>query len=166
MDKKNAGQIHFFGKDLDCFSEREMSALRLSEMGFVFQQMHMLKNLSIYDNIVLPAFQLHGNKSRKKREMSSERAKELMQKLGIREIAENDINEVSGGQLQRACICRSLINYPKIIFADEPTGALNQQTSKEVIQELIQISRGFSSAMADGSSQATGFARAIRAPTS
>ena len=63
----------------------------------------------------------------------------LMKKLGISNIADNDINEVSGGQLQRACICRSLINNPKIIFADEPTGALNQQTSNEVMKEFNRI---------------------------
>ena len=62
-----------------------------------------------------------------------------MHKLGISDIAENDVNEVSGGQLQRACICRSLINRPKMIFADEPTGALNQQNSKEVMKELNRI---------------------------
>ncbi len=62
-----------------------------------------------------------------------------MHKLGISDIAENDITEVSGGQLQRACICRSLINNPKMIFADEPTGALNQQNSKEVMKELNRI---------------------------
>ena len=64
-----------------------------------------------------------------------------MRKLGIIEIAENDITEVSGGQLQRACICRSLINQPKMIFADEPTGALNQQNSKEVMRELNRINQ-------------------------
>ena len=64
-----------------------------------------------------------------------------MQKLGISEIAENDINEVSGGQLQRACICRSMINNPKIIFADEPTGALNKQNSIEVMEELNRINQ-------------------------
>ena len=66
-------------------------------------------------------------------------AVELMHKLGITEVADNDINEVSGGQLQRACICRSLINRPRIIFADEPTGALNQQSSSEVMKILNQI---------------------------
>ena len=62
-----------------------------------------------------------------------------MKKLGIEEIADNDINEVSGGQLQRACICRSMINAPKMIFADEPTGALNRQSSNEVMEELCKI---------------------------
>jgi ABC-type dipeptide/oligopeptide/nickel transport system ATPase component len=65
--------------------------------------------------------------------------KELMRSLGIIEIADNDINEVSGGQLQRACICRSMINAPKMIFADEPTGALNRQSSNEVMEELCKI---------------------------
>lgn len=62
-----------------------------------------------------------------------------MRKLGIIEIADNDISEVSGGQLQRACICRSMINHPKVIFADEPTGALNRASSDEVMDELIKI---------------------------
>ena len=62
-----------------------------------------------------------------------------MQKLGISGISENDITEVSGGQLQRACICRSMINHPKIIFADEPTGSLNKQNSIEVMEELNRI---------------------------
>ena len=62
-----------------------------------------------------------------------------MRKLGIIEIADNDINEVSGGQLQRACICRSMINKPKMIFADEPTGALNRTSSEEVMEELAKI---------------------------
>ena len=62
-----------------------------------------------------------------------------MRKLGIIEIADNDINEVSGGQLQRACICRSMINNPKMIFADEPTGALNRTSSDEVMEELAKL---------------------------
>ncbi len=62
-----------------------------------------------------------------------------MRKLGIIEIADNDINEVSGGQLQRACICRSMMNRPKVIFADEPTGALNRTSSEEVMEELAKI---------------------------
>ena len=62
-----------------------------------------------------------------------------MRRLGIIEIADHDINEVSGGQLQRACICRSMMNHPKMIFADEPTGALNRGASEEVMEELLGI---------------------------
>ena len=64
-----------------------------------------------------------------------------MRKLGIIEVADNDINEVSGGQLQRACICRSMINSPKILFADEPTGALNRTSSNEVMDELVKLNK-------------------------
>ncbi len=139
MDHITAGKVDFFGRDMSSLNARQMSDLRLDEMGFIFQQMYMLKNLSIYDNIVLPAYQSKSGRNRAKRKEINNRAKELMHKLGISEIAEHDINEVSGGQLQRACICRSLINHPKMIFADEPTGALNQQNSKEVMKELNRI---------------------------
>jgi len=141
MDHITAGKVDFFGKDISSLNARQMSDLRLDEMGFIFQQMYMLKNLSIYDNIVLPAYQSKSGKSKEKRKEINDRARELMHKLGISEVAEHDINEVSGGQLQRACICRSLINNPKMIFADEPTGALNQQNSKEVMKELNRINQ-------------------------
>lgn len=137
MDNVTAGKVDFFGQELTKLTENEMSDLRLEKMGFVFQQMYMLKNLSIYDNIILPAYQ--GKKENRK--IIRERAKVLMKKLGINDVADNDVTEVSGGQLQRACICRSLINTPKIIFADEPTGALNKQTSLEVTNELARINR-------------------------
>ena len=64
-----------------------------------------------------------------------------MRKLDIIEVADNDINEVSGGQLQRACICRSMINKPKVLFADEPTGALNRNASNEVMDELVKLNQ-------------------------
>lgn len=141
MDSVTAGRVTFFGKEIESLSAKEMSRIRLTEMGFIFQQMYLLKNLTIYDNIILPAYQANSGQDRKNRSGINERAKDLMRKLGIIEIAENDITEVSGGQLQRACICRSLINQPKMIFADEPTGALNQQNSREVMRELGRINR-------------------------
>lgn len=141
MDSATAGKVTFFGKEIDSLNAKEMSKIRLTEMGFIFQQMYLLKNLTIYDNIILPAYQANEGHGKGGRMEINERAKELMRKLGIIEIAENDITEVSGGQLQRACICRSLINQPKMIFADEPTGALNQQNSREVMRELCRINR-------------------------
>ncbi|MCI8272137.1 MAG: ABC transporter ATP-binding protein [Erysipelotrichaceae bacterium] len=137
MDRATAGKVSFFGRELMDLSANQMSDLRLKEMGFVFQQMYVLKNLSVYDNIILPAYQKAGSK--KERQAVNERARKLMHKLGISETADNAVTEVSGGQLQRACICRSLINAPKIIFADEPTGALNKQNSIEVMSEFNRI---------------------------
>ncbi|MCI8409902.1 MAG: ABC transporter ATP-binding protein [Lachnospiraceae bacterium] len=137
MDDITAGSVKFAGKKIEKLSQKELASLRLDEMGFIFQQMYMLKNLTILDNIILPACQSKANKASKKEKVDY--GKTLMKKLGILEVADNDITEVSGGQLQRACICRSLINHPKIIFADEPTGALNRTSSGEVMEELRKI---------------------------
>lgn len=137
MDDMTAGQVEFGGRDISRLKPKELAAVRLDEMGFIFQQMYMLRNLNILDNIILPARQSKANTLSVKEK--TERGKELMRKLGIIEIADNDINEVSGGQLQRACICRSMMNHPKMLFADEPTGALNRQSSDEVMEELCRI---------------------------
>lgn len=137
MDQMTAGQSVFDGEDISKLDPNALAELRLDRMGFIFQQMYMLKNLSVLDNILLPARQSKANTLSPKEKL--ERGKELMRKLGIIEIADNDINEVSGGQLQRACICRSMINSPKMIFADEPTGALNRSSSDEVMDELCRI---------------------------
>lgn len=145
MDATTAGNVDFFGKELSQLSDNEVSNVRLNEMGFVFQQMYMLKNLSIYDNIILPAYQ--SKEGKQTRIEINAYAVELMHKLRISEVADNDINEVSGGQLQRACICRSMINKPSIIFADEPTGSLNQLSSAEVMNILNQINEDGTSIM-------------------
>ncbi|MCH5296569.1 MAG: ABC transporter ATP-binding protein [Ruminococcus sp.] len=137
MDDMTAGKVNFCGKDISSLNAKQLAQLRLDEMGFIFQQMYMLKNLNILDNIILPARQSKTNKLSAKEK--ADYGKELMRKLGIIKIADNDINEVSGGQLQRACICRSMINKPKMIFADEPTGALNRTSSDEVMEELHKI---------------------------
>lgn len=141
MDPLTAGKVRFMDADISGLGSKQMAEIRLTKMGFVFQQMYMMKNLSLYDNIVLPAYQSKLVRGKAARAAKNERAKDLMRKTGIIDVAENDINEVSGGQLQRACICRSLINEPNIIFADEPTGSLNKQASADVMEELLSINR-------------------------
>ena len=139
MDAATSGNVMFEGKDLTRLNNKDLATLRLDEMGFIFQQMYMMKNLTILDNIVLPAMESKKTNESKKEKL--ERGEELMRKLGIMEVADNDINEVSGGQLQRACICRSMINKPKVLFADEPTGALNRTASNEVMEELVKLNQ-------------------------
>ena len=134
MDDATGGDVFFEDKNIAKLDGNELAALRLDEMGFISQQMYMMKNLTILDNIVLPAMQSKKTKETKKEKM--QRGETLMRKLGIIEIADNDINEVSGGQLQRACICRSMINKPRLLFADEPTGALNRTSSDEVMEGM------------------------------
>jgi len=145
MDRMTAGEVLFSGKSLSGMSENELSRVRLEDMGFIFQQMYMMKNLSVLDNIILPA--VKSKKIKESRKKTVERGQELMRKLGIIDVAGNDINEVSGGQLQRACICRSMINSPEMLFADEPTGALNRSSSDEVMEELVKLNNSGTSVM-------------------
>lgn len=139
MDNPTSGTVIFDGTDITKLKDKDLAELRLDEMGFIFQQMYMMKNLTILDNIVLPAIQSKKIKETRKEKMK--RGEELMHKLGIIEVADNDINEVSGGQLQRAAICRSMINKPKLLFADEPTGALNRTAANEVMDELVKLNK-------------------------
>ncbi|MCM1495586.1 MAG: ABC transporter ATP-binding protein [Bacteroides sp.] len=137
MDSITAGEVAFNGRNLAGMNRKELAGLRLDTMGFIFQQMYLLKNLTVLDNIILPACQ--SKKKKRSRKETVAYGQELMRKMDIIDIADNDICEVSGGQLQRACICRSMINQPDIIFADEPTGALNRSSSDEVMEELLKI---------------------------
>lgn len=137
MDQADSGSVWLKGIEIVGLAETEKAKLRLNKMGFVFQQMNVLSNLNIIDNILLPS--VHVNKSKEFKRQQLEKAHMLMSKFHIDELAERKVTEVSGGQLQRACICRSMMLEPEILFADEPTGALNKTASEEVIQAFLQI---------------------------
>lgn len=137
MDRMTEGSVTFDGQEISTLPEEKLATLRLNKMGFIFQQSHLLKNLSILDNVILSAY-LAKNSSR---ETVNKRAAELMEKTGIAELANNDITQASGGQLQRVSICRALINNPSIVFGDEPTGALNSRATAEVMDILADINR-------------------------
>ncbi len=127
MDKASKGDIYFDAENISNFDDEKMSNVRLRKMGFVFQKSHLLKTLSIRDNITLPGFKANIEN----RKNINEHAEELMKRTRIDHIANHDIHKVSGGQLQRAAICRALINHPDMIFGDEPTGSLNSSASRE-----------------------------------
>jgi putative ABC transport system ATP-binding protein len=137
MDRPESGNVLLCGKDISKLDDEKMSEVRLDHMGFVFQHSYLLKNLSIHDNIVLPGF-----RSRKmSREQINQNADILMNETGIDSVANHDIKKVSGGQLQRAAICRALINKPEVLFGDEPTGSLNSSTTKEVMDIINDVNR-------------------------
>lgn len=141
MDQPDRGEVWLGNTEIVRLSENEKARLRLHRMGFVFQQMNMMANLDILDNILLPAVQANRGRGGKIKAQLTAKAKTLMEKLSIRGLETRRITEVSGGQLQRACICRSLMNDPEILFADEPTGALNRSAAAEVMSELVRINR-------------------------
>jgi len=135
MDKATSGEINFMGNSLSNLSEKELSHLRLTKMGFIFQHINLLKNLSLFDNIVLTGYQLE----KKNRKAIDQRASALMKRSSISHLEEKDLTQASGGELQRVGICRALINKPKILFGDEPTGALNSKSTENIMDILIDI---------------------------
>lgn len=135
MDRPTSGDVLFCGKGISGLDDEAMSEIRLKKMGFIFQQACLLKKLSIRYNIVIPGFKANILP----REQVKQNADALMHKTGIQSVAEYDLNEVSGGQLQRAAICRALINRPDVLFGDEPTGALNSSATKEIMDIINNI---------------------------
>ena len=133
LDQTDKGQIFFEGKDISQLSDDEAAKLRLESFGFVFQMPRMVKNLTILDNILLPSLTY-----KKDKEAAKQQALALMEEIGISDLADKRISQVSGGQLQRAGICRALINNPNLIFADEPTGALDSKSGQEVMKLFSQ----------------------------
>lgn len=136
LDKADSGEIKLQGQDISQLEDEKAGALRRETFGFVFQLPRMVKNLSILDNILLPSMKYKVNKAEAKEE-----ALTLMDKIGILEIADKRLSQVSGGQLQRAGICRAIINQPKLIFADEPTGALDSKSGKDVLDLFATLHR-------------------------
>ena len=136
-DTVTGGSVKFKDVNLSQLGENELADIRRASIGFVFQQPTMLKNLNILDNIILPA--MYGDKKNKAGII--EKARSLMEKTGIAELEKRDITEVSGGQLQRAGICRAIMNSPDILFADEPTGALNTKSADEIMALLVAVNK-------------------------
>jgi putative ABC transport system ATP-binding protein len=135
MDTLTSGAVGFAGQDLTTMNQRQLAHLRLTSMGFIFQHVHLLKNLCLLDNVVLPAF-LAGLAPRAE---LNDRALQLMERTGVAELADRDVSEASGGQLQRIGICRALINSPAILFGDEPTGALDSAAAAEIMDILAEL---------------------------
>lgn len=137
MDTIDMGNILLDDEEITKLTQKELSRVRLQKMGFIFQNIHLLKNADIFDNIVLPAYRL----KREGKDIINKRCWDLMRMMNIDSLANKDINQVSGGQLQRAAICRALINHPKIVFGDEPTGSLDSAASNDVLQILSTINK-------------------------
>lgn len=135
MDTINEGRVYFDGRDLSQLKENELADMRRRKMGFIFQQPTMLRNLNLLDNIILPSLR----ENRKDVARITGKARDLMRKAGISELENRDITQVSGGQLQRAGICRALMADPDIVFGDEPTGALNSKAADDIMAILAEI---------------------------
>jgi putative ABC transport system ATP-binding protein len=135
MDRITSGSVKFKGREIGSLKEEELAKIRLNHMGFIFQDINLLKNLSVIDNVMFPALV---SKDADKHAVN-QKAKKLLQMTGIAKLADHTITQASGGQLQRVGICRALINDPDIIFGDEPTGSLNSKSTEEIMSILAEI---------------------------
>ena len=136
LDKIDSGNVIINGKDINTYSNIELDKYRNNNVGFIFQSYNLVEHLTIYENICLPLRITKTSINEIKK-----RADELIKKLNLEKERNKYPNQVSGGQAQRACIARALINNPKIILADEPTGALDTKNSKIVMDILKEISK-------------------------
>lgn len=135
MDKATAGQVLYNGSNLVTMKEKELAKLRYTDFGFIFQQMHLVSNLTLFENVAVPGYL---NKSKSAAEVK-ERTAELLEKMNISHIKTHLPSQVSGGEQQRCAIARAVINSPKLLFADEPTGALNRKNTTEVLNLLTEL---------------------------
>lgn len=134
LDSVDAGQVLVAGKDLSKMTENQRTALRNKDIGFVYQFHHLLAEFSALENVMLP--QLLGGHSQKQ---AKQRAQECLQQLGLGHRLNHTPAELSGGERQRAAIARALVNRPKLVLLDEPTGNLDQQTARQVEEVMLAL---------------------------
>ena len=137
MDRATAGQVIYEGRDIVTMKEKELSKLRQKDFGFIFQQMHLVSNLTLFENIAVSGY-LDKTASAA---AVKQRTGELLEKMGIDHVGNHLPTQVSGGEQQRCAIARAVVSAPKLLFADEPTGALNRKNTNEVLSLLTELNK-------------------------
>ncbi|CAG0905657.1 unnamed protein product, partial [Cyprideis torosa] len=132
LDRPSAGSIFIDGQDIVACSEEDLAEIRNVKTGFVFQAFHLIPSLSALENVMFPA-ELGGAMD------ARQKARELMERVGLWRRRDNYPDQLSGGEKQRVAICRALVNRPKILFADEPTGNLDSQNSEDIVRLLLEM---------------------------
>ena len=135
MDRATSGNVFYNGIDINEMKEKELTKLRHTDFGFVFQQMHLVSNLTLFENVCISGYL---NKDKKANDVK-EYATSLFKRMNIDGVKTHLPSQVSGGEQQRAAIARAVINKPRLVFADEPTGALNKKNSTEVLDLLSDL---------------------------
>ncbi|MBS5985327.1 ATP-binding cassette domain-containing protein [Clostridium paraputrificum] len=139
LSKGSSGTLYINGINVEGMNKNELANLRNSELGFIFQFHYLLPEFTVLENILMP-YSISGKKVNKE---ILERAKELIDLVGLTKVKNNMATDLSGGQQQRAAIARALINNPKIILADEPTGNLDSNTTNEIYNLLRDINKKY-----------------------
>ncbi len=138
LDKPTGGRINFMGRDLTDLDEKKLAFIRNREIGFVFQMHHLMPQFTVLENVLIPTLAWPNTG---KQAVYRKRAAELIEKMGITECMDRRPGELSGGQRQRTAVARALINSPKLLLADEPTGSLDHDTAVAVMDLLNTLNR-------------------------
>lgn len=137
MDRATAGEVIYNGNDIVKMKENDLAKLRYTDFGFIFQQMHLVSNLTLFENVAVPGYL---NKSKPAAEVRK-RTEKLLEQMSVSHIKSHLPTQVSGGEQQRCAIARAVINSPRVLFADEPTGALNRKNTTDVLDLLTELNR-------------------------
>ena len=136
LDRPTSGIVEINGKETAKMTEKELAVLRNQTVGFVFQQYHLIPSMNVLENVMLPLKYAHVEHSER-----VERAEEALEAVGLGDRLKHRPHELSGGQKQRVAIARAMITQPKILLADEPTGALDSTTGKQVMELFKKINQ-------------------------
>ena len=138
LDRPSAGRVLLDGRDLGELDEAELSRIRNKEIGFVFQLHHLLPQCTVLENVLVPTLV---ERTRSSKKATEQRAIELLERVGLKEWLLHRPGELSGGQRQRVAVVRALINRPKLLLADEPTGSLDKDASDNIVELLVELNR-------------------------
>jgi ABC-type lipoprotein export system ATPase subunit len=135
LDRPTSGTVLLDGRDIGSLDDRELASVRNQDIGFVFQLHHLLPQCTVLENVLVPTL-VDGSATAKK-----ERASTLLERVGLGHRLNYRPGRLSGGERQRAAVVRALINSPKLLLADEPTGALDEHTSGDLMDMLVELNR-------------------------
>ena len=138
LDHPTSGQVLFEGRDLAHLNDAELARIRNRDIGFVFQLHHLLPQCTVLENVLIPTLAGGGERSAK---AARARAEYLLDSVGLSDRVSHRPGELSGGQRQRVAVARALINRPKLLLADEPTGALDEETSAGIVDLLVKLNK-------------------------